>query len=871
MKLAFKILMALLLCMNQLSAQKKEIDFNAIKSSKKLGQYGISNDGNFIWYFEMSDNAGNTLHVSDTKGKNSVTLNKVANPVFTADSKRLLVESSSGITVINLKDQKRMLLENAINLKVPLEGDGRFVFYTNGDVSRLRNLYNNEETSYKQINNSYFNQRGTVLVLQTDTLLYWLDLNTRQKMPIFQGNGINNIKFNNTCTQIAFWARPAGSIAIYGYDFTKRQAKLLVADTLIGSHSKNLLTQGDIYFSQDDEFLFFKAQARKDTSRPETDLITKGVNVWSYKDKDLQSEQRNYSAYSPEYLYAVNMSNGRIIQIEDSSQSTVSNSAKGYILVRNKVHEFETYWNGEITNYRFFSLYTGKQSNFIPDSVKQPALVQISPTGKYITWLNPNTHESYCYTIKTGRNTRITPAPLTNREIDPDDFKNNFRISGWLKNDKAIIGYDNYDVWRIDPDNSEKPVCITGQYGKRYGIQFRPIEVLSKFSEITDHDTILLTAMEVATKYSGYRKVSLYGASDPGKSFLGPYLSYFPGIVLDSYIPTPLKAANASSFLFQRQSDDDPNNLFVTTDFKNYKRISDIKPLEDYKSYQAELVQWKSPEGRQFYGILYKPEDLDTTKKYPILLNYYEERSFERYQYKMPGLSPISINVAWYLSRDYAVFIPDVYRQKGETGTAALESVLSGAEYLTRKYRWIDKYKMGLQGHSHAGYLTNYIVTHSNLFAAAQSSAGYSDFISGYGQLSNGGSNMQFMQEVGQNNLGTTPWQQPQVYIDNSCIFSIDNVATPLLIMHNKGDNVVHFGQAVELFSALRRAGKTAWLLEYDNEDHVLSDPEHVLDFTTRQQQFFDHYLKGAPAPAWMIKGIPAVYKGIRSGLQIEQ
>jgi dipeptidyl aminopeptidase/acylaminoacyl peptidase len=147
------------------------------------------------------------------------------------------------------------------------------------------------------------------------------------------------------------------------------------------------------------------------------------------------------------------------------------------------------------------------------------------------------------------------------------------------------------------------------------------------------------------------------------------------------------------------------------------------------------------------------------------------------------------------------------------------------------------------------------------LFAAAQSSAGYSDFISGYGQLAFGGMSMQFMQEVGQNNLGATPSQNAQVYIDNSCIFTVDKAMTPLLLMHNKQDDVVGFGQSLELFTALRRVGKPVWLLEYDNEDHVLSDPEHILDFSIRQQQFFDHYLKRRPAPKWMVSGVDCSIK----------
>jgi hypothetical protein len=95
-------------------------------------------------------------------------------------------------------------------------------------------------------------------------------------------------------------------------------------------------------------------------------------------------------------------------------------------------------------------------------------------------------------------------------------------------------------------------------------------------------------------------------------------------------------------------------------------------------------------------------------------------------------------------------------------------------------------------------------------------------------------------------------------------------MTTPLLICHNRGDGAILFPQAVELYLAMRRAGKTGWMLEYDNEDHDLRERPNQLDFTIRMEQFFDHYLKGKPAPAWMTQGIPAKLKGIDTGFKTD-
>jgi hypothetical protein len=88
-------------------------------------------------------------------------------------------------------------------------------------------------------------------------------------------------------------------------------------------------------------------------------------------------------------------------------------------------------------------------------------------------------------------------------------------------------------------------------------------------------------------------------------------------------------------------------------------------------------------------------------------------------------------------------------------------------------------------------------------------------------------------------------------------------------MMSNKADGDVPFPQGVEMFTALRRLGKKAWMLQYDGEDHMVFDAA-AADLTVRMKQFFDHYLKGAPPPKWMTEGVPARLKGIDSGLELD-
>jgi dipeptidyl aminopeptidase/acylaminoacyl peptidase len=118
---------------------------------------------------------------------------------------------------------------------------------------------------------------------------------------------------------------------------------------------------------------------------------------------------------------------------------------------------------------------------------------------------------------------------------------------------------------------------------------------------------------------------------------------------------------------------------------------------------------------------------------------------------------------------------------------------------------------------------------------------------------------------------GSEIWENHNWDYENP-IMNIDKVKSPLLMFHNKGDRSTPFEQAIELFISMWRLGKKAWLLQYDGEVHsVIHKKNNFQDLTVRVTQFFDHYLKGAPAPIWMTRGIDARMKGIETGLELDK
>jgi dipeptidyl aminopeptidase/acylaminoacyl peptidase len=288
-----------------------------------------------------------------------------------------------------------------------------------------------------------------------------------------------------------------------------------------------------------------------------------------------------------------------------------------------------------------------------------------------------------------------------------------------------------------------------------------------------------------------------------------------------------------------------------------------------YNWLTSELLTWRQLDGQITQGILYKPENFDSTKKYPVIFRYYERLSDNMNKFMRPEFDGADIDIPTYVSNGYLVVCADIHFKFGNPGQSAYNSIVAGTEYLSKK-SWVDSKRLGLDGHSYGGYMTDYIITHSHLFAAAISVSGWTDFISASNRIKTNGEYHQDYYEEGKQRMGGNLWDKPGNYIQASPIFQAQHLTTPVLLMNNKGDWDVDFAEGIQFFTALRRLGKKCWMLQYDGEGHWLSDKKAINDFMIRERQFFDHYLKGFPAPKWMVEGIPAKMKGIDDGLELE-
>lgn len=865
---------------------KPPIDSSVFDKWPSVRNPAISNDGNYTLYTIHNQPVGsNTLVIQAIQRNWKIEIPGVASGVITQDSRMVIfIKPKDTLCILTLGGSSAEYILNVSSFKLSTKGTDEWLAYqlnTPRNELILHNLITHNDKSFTNVDNYIFSDSGMVLLLQRGIIkdnttvqsLNWINLGDSNMFTIWQGVKAGNFVFDKSNTQLAFTMedsinnKPENSFWYYKAGTDKA---VLLADNQSAGIDSCLRLESISFFSKDGNKLFFSLK-EKEGPKLNPDMVK--VDIWSYTDTKLQSQQlkelapKNYSA-------VVYIDGRRIFRLKQKNEfggdiNGYDVGTDDYIIInhmRGDVGGGEMNWNtaAPIISY-LVSTKDGKRKP-IGQKYNWGMLQQmlLSPEGSFVIYYDARQMNYFSYEISSGiiRNiTKSIPTIWTTSYSNEDVIHSAYPIAGWLEGDAAVLLYDQFDIWQIDLAGHRPPVNITNGYGHSHNIEFR-LAMNHSNKTIRHNDKLILRAFSRTTKNNGFYSKRMDQKGDPELLTMGAYIYYVD--IFHGY--PPKKARNAEIYLIRRESASESPNYFYTKDFKAFAPLSVLHPEKAYNWLTSQLMTWKALDGSLLQGVLYKPENFDPGKKYPVIFEYYEKMSEELNLYQRPYASTDRINMPWFVSNGYLVFTPDIHYIIGEPGRSAYNSVVSAAKHLS-KLTWVDATKMGIQGHSFGGFETNYIVTHTNLFAAAMSASGMSDLISDYGDLwQRSGDSKKGWAELDQGRIGATLWQRPDLYIKNSPIFCADKVTTPLLMMNNKGDRGVAFAQGVEFFTALRRLGKIVWMLQYDNGGHSVFDKE-ALDYTIRMTQFFNHYLKGIPAPKWMVQGIPARLKGIISGL----
>ena len=760
----------------------------------------------------------------------------------------------------------------------------------NGSRLVLRDLTTGWTDTVAFVMEYRFAKRGPALLLHStgsDSTfpagVYRFDCTQRQLQPIMQAEKgkFAQLALDDPGRQLAFLADTDTSKAqvrpwqLCYWSETQPKTKVL-ADTgsaflRVGQERWTISEYSRPQFSDDGNKLYFGMAPQlplQDTSLLEEEIVQ--VEVWAWNNNRLYTEMENRLAADKKRSFPVlcRLDSGNIIplgspEIPDWRFQEERNAERALAFTDERYAQYRQ-WEGEAPRDVYaVDLKTGAKTQLVEGLRCSPYL---SPETRFVAWWSDPDSSWFAWDARQNQTHRLTDNRQTtffNEESDTPDFPNSHGMAGWLKDDAALLVYDRFDIWKLDPAAQVKPQRLTN--GREKQLRYRYIQLDPEAQAIDPNAPLLLHTFSEQSKTEGYVWFDLKTGT------IQPWLD---GTF--SYTRRPIKAEKADKLVFTRENYQVfPDLQFVTIPKATPRaapsplRISNANPQQaDYHWGAIELVKWTSLSGAQLEGLLVKPDNFDPKKQYPMVVNFYEKLSDGLHQHRAPDVHRSSITFTMYASRGYLVFAPDIPYKTGYPGESAYDAIMSGVTALIDK-GFVDPKHVGLQGHSWGGYQAAYLITRTNLFACAETGAPVSNMTSAYGGIRWGsGMSRQFQYERTQSRIGGSLWEYPMRYLENSPLFSLDKVQTPVLILHNDEDGAVPWYQGIEMFTGLRRLGKPAWLLNYNGEPHWPVKLQNRIDFQTRLQQFLDHYLLDAPMPRWMDRGVPPIEKGILQGLE---
>lgn len=614
----------------------------------------------------------------------------------------------------------------------------------------------------------------------------------------------------------------------------------------------------EISFSEDNSRLYYGTSPRyieKDTTILKSEKAV--VDVWSWNEPVLHTQQlvNKERELKRSYKAVAFLNENRSVQLanRDVPTVTISEEGNGDVLFAQayKPYMIEMMWKGSFATPS--DLYIIDINNGNRTLVKKEifAKVEVSPKGKYLYWYLPADSSWYSYSVEQKKEFKLASSLdfiTYNDKNDVPSYPREQGEAGWLESDEMFYVYGKYDIWALDVEGRVAPKNIT-QNGTKESKKYSIVTLDDEKESFEKREKLLLHVVDDKTKHESFATVSIEGG-EPNVLITAPM--HFSNIEF---------AKNSDKVIYTKESFDSFPNIYLSDiSFKKTVKISDVNDQQSQFNWgTVEQVSWVSLDGDTLNGLLYKPENFDKNKKYPMICNFYERDSHNLLKYKTPEPHRSTIDYHYYTSNGYVIFNPDIKYKEGYPGESCYNSVMPGIEKVL-SMGFVDPKRIGAQGHSWGGYQVAYLATKTDLFAAIESGAPVVNMLSAYGGIRwETGLNRSYQYERGQSRIGKHLWDAPDKYLANSPLMNMDKVTTPILIMHNDADGHVPWWQGIEYFIALRRLQKPVWMLNYNGEPHWPMKLPNRIDFQVRMAEFFDYYLQDKAMPKWMRDGVPAI------------
>lgn len=708
----------------------------------------------------------------------------------------------------------------------------------------------------------------------TQHTLVYINLGSGEKIEVFSSDKkIQNIVLDKSGDQLAFYVvndndGKSNQCEIHHFSLLNRQlSKIEESEKFSLPPNYEFSKNAPLYFSETGQRLFWGISPKimqRDSTILDEDMPE--LEVWHYDDGNLYTVDKvNLDKDKKKsYRYYLDLVDQTIRKIEDirmdASVVSIKNDGRYALLTDQSSYRKLMTWEGNIpVDIHLLDLNTGEKIRL---AEKHSSAASFSPGGKYAQWYNRYDSIWYAFDIRMRKTIKLNggiKVPFYDELNDVPDQPVSYGTAGWTFDDRQIWLYDRYDIWHIDPLNLPLARRLTD--GRERKIRYRYLKTDPEADFIDINASHYIHAFDENDKSEYYLKWN-FSTGSKDTLFGGAYK-------LQSRLT---KARKEDLFLFTFENFETfPDLHLADGSFREIKRISQANPQQqEYGWGSSRLIEWESYDGTPRRGMLFLPPGFDPESQYPLIVNFYERSSDNLHQHRAPEAHRSTINYTYYTNKGYVVFNPDIHYKIGYPGQSAFEDVMSGVDALLRE-GFIDSTRMGLQGHSWGGYQVAYIINQTHRFKCAESGAPVVNMVSAYGGIRwETGLSRMFQYEKGQSRLGENLWNDPVKYFENSPLYSMYKLNTPVLIMHNDADGHVPWYQGIEYYMALRRLEKPCWLLNYNNEPHWPLKWPNRLDFNIRMEQFFDHYLMGKPMPLWMKEGIKPSEKTVLTKYELE-
>lgn len=417
------------------------------------------------------------------------------------------------------------------------------------------------------------------------------------------------------------------------------------------------------------------------------------------------------------------------------------------------------------------------------------------------------------------------------------------------KDGKWVIVQDEFDLWAINTANAGTKRLTQGrEKNRRYhlanssviGTPSKLSGLYAGFVDLEKHIPVAVTDSE--TGQNGYELVSFKdGTVKPlvfgAKRFTQLRASADKSVM----ICASEDFTTAPSLVLLNASPASSRTLFESNIHHGRYEWGKVKPME-----------YSRDNGKKMKGLLYLPPNFDGSKQYPLIVFVYETLSKDRFRFRFPSVhEPTGFNIPDLLAQGYVLLLPDTEADLGEPGPAAVDCVSNAVKAIVEQ-GYIDKGRVGIFGHSHGGYKVHYIITKTDIFAAAMAGDGVTNMVSDYLSLSDWDTPYYWRYEYHQQRMGKPLYENWEGYMRNSPVYHAAGVKTPLLSWSGKEDYHVHRDQSLQMYFALRRLGKENTMLLYPKQGHSLEQPESQEDLREKISDWFGHYLQNKIKPGWM-------------------